>query len=876
MVEKRLVLKGYELYLVEQWACSRESPTLVIATWTGDDNHSIVVGVLAIPQDESLWSDRVRFYFKAISQYHARPKETSHGELLVTNLSSFPSALTVIPVPDGDIREHRRDFIVNENLKRLGCSGRSGMTLLPPSEATRAKFYQLYKTSERVDFSQAVIELVKLCQVALVLFGKLEPEYVDGLLCDKTEAAIGNWWTELGAEYYNVEPTDGILGPTTVAALLGMLAGARNRLSAFGAPVAKDVFDMESTKRGIGYFQKQKRLERTRRLDRQTLLKLHATTARAAAGEGWGVQKKVKSTVAEIGGRRGEMVIGMVGGKDKGGIADIETLDLDRFIELVQGERAKWLWHGKKRRAATDSDRTSDVASIFVGRDDGSAQAGRRVQSLPVDEEPAEQQRRQDEMPTSVYSNPPPGSATSMAADGPGDRDPPRRTVFKSVAGRMSDARSGLGRIKDAAGRGLRGHASRPSKDESPDSALLSPTVSALAQSSAGVSSPVGVGRAFTWKNKPEEYANGFRKDQQPEPKAPPSMAGLLQRELTEASSAAEANSARALSLDEPSQSVAALSDPKSGLDTAPEARRELSPEAAAPSVPASVAGENGNDMQCHEHKTERDTSMARTFLQRRHSVAVSATADDQPTNPARWPRRLSFGDAEDAVLRWEELDEDDMDALLSDGAAFVGKTRANGEQDDTKDVAARADPEGPATEAALRRQERLAALARSMYGDVLQLSRSLAPWVESQVASVEALDAALARDYGALRALEAELAERTQSARRQWREELAARREEAADKTRDVELLLQRLDYEMAGLENRADELDDGVLGLARQVADVEAKADELRQQLETESWLHWAVRTLTGIGTGPNIVRPPTEKKKSSLDKERPKELK
>ena len=110
---------------MEQWACSRESPTLVIATWTGDENHSIVVGVLAIPQDDGLWSDKVRFYFKAINQYHARPKETRHGELLVTNLSSFPSALTVIPVPDGDIREHRKDFIVNENLKRMGCSGRS-------------------------------------------------------------------------------------------------------------------------------------------------------------------------------------------------------------------------------------------------------------------------------------------------------------------------------------------------------------------------------------------------------------------------------------------------------------------------------------------------------------------------------------------------------------------------------------------------------------------------------------------------------------------------------------------------------------------------------------------------------------------------------
>ena len=54
---------------------------------------------MGIPADEGEWSPRLRMYFKAIQQYHARPKDTHLGELMVTNLSSFPSALTVIPVP---------------------------------------------------------------------------------------------------------------------------------------------------------------------------------------------------------------------------------------------------------------------------------------------------------------------------------------------------------------------------------------------------------------------------------------------------------------------------------------------------------------------------------------------------------------------------------------------------------------------------------------------------------------------------------------------------------------------------------------------------------------------------------------------------------
>lgn len=242
------------------------------------------MGVLSVPEEEALLSTRLRVYLKAAHQHHARPKATDLGELLITNLSSFPSALTMIPVPNGDLRKHRQLFIVNEDLKRLGCSGRSGLTLTDPTEATQAKFQQLYRTSPQIPFLQSVAELIKLCQVALYMFEKLDHEYIDGLLCDVTETAIDDWWTEVGAEHYNFEPTDGILGPSTVAALLGMLMGARNRLNWYGAPVFKDVFDIESTKRGVAYFQKQQKLKKTRRLDRQTLFRLHTATAKAAAG----------------------------------------------------------------------------------------------------------------------------------------------------------------------------------------------------------------------------------------------------------------------------------------------------------------------------------------------------------------------------------------------------------------------------------------------------------------------------------------------------------------------------------------------------------------------------------------------------------------
>ncbi|GME24840.1 Sin3 complex subunit [Neofusicoccum parvum] len=286
VLDRRRVLEGYECYIVEQWACARSHPTFVITTYTGDASHKVVAGVLSVPTDEKSWSLRLRIYFKALSQYHARSRDTPLGTLMITNLSAFPSSLTVIPVPGGDVRKHRESFFVNENLKRLGCSGRVGITLAPPSGATEYKFHQLYRTN--------------------------------GLLCDITEKAVNDWWIEIGNEYYSIEPHDGILGPTTVAALLGTLIGARNRLNAYGAP-------------------------KTRRLDRKTLGLLHRATAKTASGEGWTVPRAVKSTVAELSGKGGEMVMDIVGGRDKAGIAEVETVDIERFVQLVHGERSKWL-----------------------------------------------------------------------------------------------------------------------------------------------------------------------------------------------------------------------------------------------------------------------------------------------------------------------------------------------------------------------------------------------------------------------------------------------------------------------------------------------------------------------------------------------------
>ncbi|KAH6692601.1 STB2 protein [Plectosphaerella plurivora] len=811
VVKRRGTLPGYELYLVEQWACSRESPTLVVATYTGDEKHSIVVSILGVPEDERDWSPRLRAYFRAIQQYHARPKETELGELMVTNLSSFPSALTVILVPDGDIRAHRQAFIVNENLKRLGCSGRSGMTLADPTPATQAKFYQLYKTSDRIPFFESVLELVKLCQTALFLFGKLDFDFLDGLLCDKTEAAVGNWWTEVGAEYYNIEPTDGILGPTTVASLLGMLMGARNRLHYLGAPVVKDAFDIANTKRGVSWFQKVQKLEKTRRLDRQTILKLHTVTAKAAAGEGWGVQKAVKSTVAEIGGKRGELVIGMVGGRDKGAIGDIETREIDKFIDLTSGERAKWLWHGKPKRDKMPVDNTEtgpDMGAIlFGGKEEAAAadQATKRTQSLPLEEE----MQRTKEEPAPFVSPAVPISAVTIGAETPSgdrDREAMRKGMFKSVAGRVNDAKSGLGRIKDTIGGSRKGHTSRPSRDDFSDNGYSSHSISTLAQNSAIITSPTGIGRAFTWKNKPEEYLEAFKKDA----KEARDASDLLQER--------EAAMEGASSVDgEPPQRTS---------DTSNKIITEAIEEEPADEAQHSVIGSTVETDLLGPLAAERAENTAVSLLQRRHSF--DSALPPSPLNDARWPRRLSFGDMEEAVLRWEDIVDVPAGEVvpLSDPAAALLQAAA------------------------------LASYSQALHAEMGAVRASVAPWVQAKLAGVEALDTHFGREQEELQTLYYQLSQASEHLKQGAVELIASERGRVTEAVKEVEVLVARLEYEMNALASKVQDVEDGVALFERQVEAVEARAEELKATLEKEGWLHWLVRTLTGIGTGPNIT--------------------
>jgi hypothetical protein len=785
VLQRRETLQGYEIYIVEQWACSRQHPTFVISTYTGDSSHTVIVGVLSVPTDKSTWSPRLRMYFDAVEQSCGRRKETPLGTIMVTDLGVFPSALTIIPVPDGDIKKHRDHFIVNEDLKRLGCAGRAGLKLQHPSAATEAKFHQLYRTSERVPLYTAVTELVKQCQIALMVFDKLAPEYVDGLLCDVTEKAISDWWADIGTDLYNIEPSDGVLGPTSVAALLGTLLGARNRLHAYGAPVGKDAFDIDNLKRGIGGFQKAQKMNRSRRLDRRTLDRLHRVTAKAANAEGW--TDAIKSTMTELSGQGGEMVMGMVRGREKGGIADIETLDLDNFVQCVYGSRAKWLWLGKTRKSGLDPALGSGTDVMFTADDQGGYVWTSRKRHSTEDlhaERVASGLDRQWKAPDSLVTE---------------ERDHRK----KGVSGRVSDARAGLGRFKDAVGLpGLRSHHhkhSREGVDVTHDIAYQ-PEIESDTELSAQ-KSKTGSGRSEAKTG--EELATRPEDEKNDQPPTTVEVGAEVKPpeihvETVPSTEDTEPQSERADQLSD--------LQPIPTIDEESDIERVVSRSTAASS-------ERGQDRE------DSSSNLAMMALRRPQSCEeLRAVENEDQRRDDCCPRHLSFSNVEEVVLTWDPL----------------------GTQPTIKDTTN--------LEAAIIQEDMLSSDARIFSARILELSEHTVPWVERQVDSVDELNNILYERHEELNAVYLERFGDYQRLRERSSDLVTDDHAHLSDSMKRVELLGAKLDYELHVLESKVEDMEEGLGDFERHIVNVETRIKGLLQGEEEHgvSWMTWLRRSL------------------------------
>ncbi|KAK3699141.1 hypothetical protein LTR37_016615 [Vermiconidia calcicola] len=810
VLARRKELEGYECYVVEQWSTSRSHPTFTITTYTGDPSHTVVVGVLSVPGDESSWSPQLRVYFKALNQYHARRRETPLGILMVTNLSGFPSSLTVIHVPDGDLRKHRSDFFVNEDLKRLNCAGRVGLTLSPPTAATVAKFHQLYRTSDKNDIYQSVIELVKLCQSALMLFDKLDIDYADGLLCDVTERGVNDWWLEIGSPYYNIEPHDGILGPTTVAGLLGLLMGARNRLHAVGAPVAKDAFDVEAMKRGVSVFQKQQKIQRTRRLDRKTLDRLLRATAKAASSEGWTVPKAVKSTVAELSGKGGEMVMDVVGRRDKAGIAEIETCDMERFVQLVYGERGKWLWYGKALKKST----TREIAGVPLGVKENKDSTNGKQLSFRQNEHGGYTWTARKSVADGLGSIKREQSDTLPVEQEEGDEDGVVG-VIKRTSG-FKEAKSGLGRFKGAVGLGGHQHRETGSKDGSPLTPR-SPLSPRLPQSPVEDGSPTN---SKEHRKRPSvRRAHSSPVSSIGSPKSP--VQEQRQKSVEEAipeqpdipvAPAYAASYREAVQSKESVRPPSYVSqDPRDGDDDGGNASDQGSQNMTIDA--ASVAESIYNDVNLNEvlptgPETERDLNR---LMKRTVSYSRVIDVNLQTRSDDAYPRHLSFSLAEESVLTWEAIVSSERDPYYDD-------------------------PRVELTDEEFKAKE-----SKHLQHLITELSSNTVAFTQAQLQSLASVLSKLDEDHETLESLYHPHTDRVHSLQTNSEGILRAERERLEEGGKEIETLAAKLDYEINGLKGKVEDVEAGVEDFQKGVGRVEERVKELEKDAERAEQRRW-----------------------------------
>ncbi|KAF8559090.1 hypothetical protein OG21DRAFT_1503545 [Imleria badia] len=151
IVVERMELTGFQLYAVEKWIVERTRPVTVLTVYTGDPSHKIVV--TALSPVSTMSSVEVEAEFKAAVQHlrkqdGARPRGTPQGTLMVTSLAHFRSDYTIVHIPSGDFLAAQERLYSNINLLRMGCSGRSAVTLEEPSDTTKDRFRSTYFLSD--------------------------------------------------------------------------------------------------------------------------------------------------------------------------------------------------------------------------------------------------------------------------------------------------------------------------------------------------------------------------------------------------------------------------------------------------------------------------------------------------------------------------------------------------------------------------------------------------------------------------------------------------------------------------------------------------------------------------------------------------------
>jgi hypothetical protein len=247
--------------------------------------------------------------------------------------------------------------------------------------------------------------------------------------------------------------------------------------------------------------------------------------------------------------------------------------------------------------------------------------------------------------------------------------------------------------------------------------------------------------------------------------------------------------------------------------------------------VENSVAGSIYRGVELNQKLPLEEAHEIPPLLRRTQSVDQHEL-DHAPRCDDWWPRHLSFSIAEESVLKWDsiasaDLDEEAIEETNISAAALTARQAAYTVQ-----------------------SEQL----KRLHSRLVLLTATDTAWVKARLSEIEELDTLADTDIKNLDEIYYPRLDTYNALREATHAEITNNRAQLTAALRDLDNVSDKLEYEIGALRGKVDDVDDMLDEFEKQVEFVEGRAEELENVLgHQESWWHWGVRIMTGIGRKP-----------------------
>lgn len=490
------------------------------------------------------------------------------------------------------------------------------------------------------------------------------------------------------------------------------------------------------------------------------------------------------------------MLADVVGRRDKAGIAEIETSDIDHFVQFAFGERCKWLWYGKPYKGSSGTMEGQGTLELKSDEQGGFTWTTRKP-TIGI------QTNKSGDDANSIV-----GRRSMEDVDREQQDNLLKSSVMKRATGLISDGRSGFDRIKDAVH--IRGHQSRMSKDESPRSPQTPPKDELREMQSPQQNRP-GMRRASTTPNtSPTKPRSGEER-----------FGPLLQRDPAQTSVA----------------NTQARVQPKYAEDMvhSPHSEKNLIPE---------IAVRNDDDESSDE---AREVPLEKTKEQAQGSQDITRTATPvvgpsyhgidldnvlpAPEGPIEEISPLLLRTQSFSTFQTQNIQAAPSLSMLPRHLSFSIIEGITTSTSSSLDLTSQVSPSAPLTQQLISEKAHAITL-KHLRAALTALASKEATWTHTQITQLASLlsraDTTQAQLESSLHDPSIAAAESHAASSRLLEEET----EILDDGRKELETLAAKLEYEVESLRGKVGDVELGVRDFERAVKGVEARVEELEAE--------------------------------------------